>query len=65
MCAQGSLAMWGSPVREEFSGSKEGEKGIPEGYKLLCGMSMGFPEKDAKINTYNPGRAEVMMAGLD
>ena len=57
--------MWGSPVREEFSGSKEGEKGIPEGYKLLCGMSMGFPEKDAKINTYNPGRAEVMMAGLD
>jgi len=56
-CAQGSLAMWGSPVRAVFPE-------VPAGYKLLCGMSMGYAAADAKINTYNPGRAAVECAGL-
>lgn len=56
-CAQGSLAMWGSPVREEFPE-------VPAGYKLLCGISMGYAKEGSKINTFNPGRAEVECAGL-
>lgn len=50
-CAQGALAMWGSPVREEFPD-------VPAGYKLICGVSMGYPSKSV-INTYNPGRRDV------
>jgi nitroreductase len=56
-CAQGSLAMWGSPVRAEFPE-------IPAGYNLLCGLSLGYAKADAKINSYNPGRADVECAGL-
>lgn len=33
-CAQGFLAFWSGPIREEFE--------VPPGYKLLCGMSMGY-----------------------
>jgi len=49
-CAQGALAIWGSPVREEF-------QDVPKGYKLVCGVSMGYAT-DAKVNTFNPGRRE-------
>lgn len=46
-CAQGALATWGSPVRAEFE--------VPEDYKLIAGVSIGYPSANA-INTYNPGR---------
>lgn len=48
-CAQGALATWGSPVRAEFA--------IPKDYKLIAGVSIGYPSSHA-INTYNPGRLD-------
>ena len=33
-CAQGFLAFWSQPIRDEFD--------VPDGYKLLCGMSLGY-----------------------
>jgi nitroreductase len=46
-CAQGSLAKWADVIRKEFE--------IPEGYKFLCGVSIGYPS-DAPVNSFNPGR---------
>ena len=46
-CAQGSLAKWSGIIRKEFE--------IPEGYKFLCGVSIGYPS-DAPVNSFNPGR---------
>jgi nitroreductase len=59
-CVQGSLATWGSPVREEFA-----DTDIPESYKLLCGISLGVPAENAKVNTYNPGRADLVGGGWE
>ena len=50
-CPQGALATWQAPVRAEFD--------IPESYKLLCGVSMGYEKKNAKINTFKPNREPV------
>lgn len=44
-CAQGFLAVWAKPVRKHFD--------IPRGYKLLFGMSLGYPS-DAHINDFRP-----------
>lgn len=49
-CVQGALAMWGTPVREEFPD-------IPDQYKLICGISLGYASTN-KINSFNPGRRE-------
>jgi nitroreductase len=46
-CAQGALGMWRSPLEEHFD--------IPEGYKLVCGLALGYPTKDA-VNTYRPNK---------
>lgn len=46
-CAQGALATWGGPVRAAFD--------IPTGYKLICGISIGYAT-DHAVNQYNPGR---------
>lgn len=51
-CAQGALATWGSPVRDEFGST------IPPGYKLLCGLSIGYAS-DHIVNKFNPGRPEL------
>ena len=56
-CAQGALATWGSPVRDEFPE-------IPKGYKLLCGVSMGYAKGGSKVNTFKPARSPVACAGL-
>lgn len=56
-CAQGALATWASPVREAFPE-------VPRGYKLLCGVSMGYAKAGSKINTYKPARCPVACAGL-
>jgi len=44
-CAQGFLAVWAKPVRKHFD--------IPRGYKLLFGVSLGYPS-DAPINDFRP-----------
>ena len=44
-CAQGFLAFWSEPIRQEFD--------VPKGYKLLCGMSLGYAE-DSVRNTFEP-----------
>jgi len=49
-CAQGALALWRSPVEAHFD--------IPAHYKLLCGLSLGYP-LPAPINGFRPERREV------
>jgi nitroreductase len=44
-CAQGFLAVWSKPVRQHFD--------IPRGYKLLFGISLGYPS-GAPINNFRP-----------
>lgn len=46
-CSQGALAIWGSPIRKQFK--------IEDGYKLLCGMSIGYPAEH-KVNGYKPSK---------
>jgi nitroreductase len=46
-CAQGALATWGGPVRDAFQ--------VPAGYKLIGGLSLGYPSAHA-VNQFNPGR---------
>ena len=46
-CAQGALALWSAPVREAFV--------VPEHYRLLCGVALGYPT-DAPVNAYAPPR---------
>jgi nitroreductase len=49
-CAQGALALWSAPVRDAFV--------VPEPYRLLCGVSIGFPSV-AAVNAYSPERLGV------
>jgi nitroreductase len=49
-CAQGALALWRSPVAERFE--------IPRQYKLLCGLSLGYP-LDEPVNRFKPARRAV------
>ena len=49
-CAQGALAMWAGPVRAEFD--------VPEHYRLVCGISVGYAS-DHPVNDYDPGRPAV------
>lgn len=44
-CAQGALAIWRSPLEEVFA--------IPEHYKLICGLALGYPS-DHVVNTFRP-----------
>ncbi|WP_417452221.1 nitroreductase [Kordiimonas sp.] len=49
-CAQAALATWASPVRSRFD--------VPDGYKLICGMAMGYAS-DAPVNSFAPARRSV------
>ncbi|MDA9010431.1 nitroreductase [Aquiluna sp.] len=49
-CAQGASALWAEPVRKEFE--------IPRGYKLLCGIAIGYPT-DHKINQFHAERLDI------
>lgn len=49
-CAQGFLAFWSKPIRQEFD--------IPSGYKLLCGISLGYPAA-TEINEFVPPTTAV------
>ena len=46
-CAQGALGMWRSPLEQHFN--------IPKGYKLVCGLALGYPTDDI-VNTYRPNK---------
>ena len=49
-CAQGAVAIWDDVVREEFD--------IPKGYRLLCGIALGYPS-DSPVNDFKANRIEV------
>lgn len=58
-CAQGALALWRSPVEQHFA--------IPKHYKLLCGLSLGYPLA-LPVNSFKPERrsvAEIMLSLRD
>lgn len=50
-CAQATLAMWRSPLEKHFN--------IPEGYKLVCGLSLGYPKDDEPANEYRPKKISL------
>ncbi len=54
-CAQGFLAFWSKPIRQEFD--------VPPGYKLLCGMSLGYAAK-AHRNEFVPPHTELSEVSL-
>lgn len=49
-CAQGMLAIWPGPVRAEFK--------VPKNYKLLVGVSLGYPS-DAAVNDFEAERLPI------
>ena len=49
-CAQGAVAIWDDVVRKEFD--------VPKGYRLLCGISLGYPSQSS-INDFRANRLEV------
>ena len=46
-CMQAALATWAGPVKARFD--------IPENYKLICGVSVGY-KADHKVNSFAPKR---------
>ncbi|MFT6992424.1 MAG: nitroreductase [Paraglaciecola sp.] len=50
-CPQGALGMWRSPLEEHFD--------IPKGYKLVCGLALGYPKEDEKVNQYRPEKLSL------
>jgi nitroreductase len=49
-CAQGAVAIWDDVVRKEFD--------IPKSYRLLCGISLGYPS-ESSINEFKAHRIQV------
>lgn len=49
-CAQASVAMWGGTVRKHFQ--------VEPKYKLICGLSLGFPTT-AVINEFRPNKRSI------
>ena len=49
-CAQGAVALWADPIRKQFQ--------IPKGYKLLCGIAVGYPS-DHKVNSFEAERLPI------
>lgn len=50
VCAQAALASYPQVVREHFA--------VPDGYRLLCGLSIGYPA-DAPENRFRPPRMSI------
>ena len=50
-CLQAALAGYPDAVRQFL--------GIPETKRLILGISMGYPDLEAKINTYHSTRVEL------
>ena len=55
-CAQGASALWAPPVRAEFD--------VPKGYKLLCGIAIGYPS-DHKVNSFEANRLDISEIKLE
>ncbi len=49
-CAQGALGMWRSPIDKRFN--------IPKGYKLVCGLALGYPDNH-DVNQYRPPKIDM------
>ena len=49
-CAQGALGIWRAPIDKHFT--------IPKGYKLVCGLALGYPEEN-KVNSYRPEKIDL------
>ena len=49
-CAQGAVAIWQDAIAKEFE--------IPKGYKLLCGIAIGYAS-DAAVNTFKAERLPI------
>lgn len=49
-CAQGAVAIWEDVVRKEFD--------IPKGYRLLCGIALGYPS-GSPVNDFKANRIEI------
>lgn len=49
-CSQAALAMWKSPVKKAFK--------VEDGYKLICGISMGYAS-DHVVNNYQPKKRNI------
>jgi len=49
-CAQGAVAIWDDVVRKEFE--------VPKNYRLLCGISLGYPSK-SPINEFKANRIDA------
>ncbi len=49
-CAQGSVAIWARPIHREFE--------IPKGYKLLCGIAIGYASADP-VNSFRAERLDI------
>jgi len=49
-CMQAALATWAGPVKARFD--------IPDNYKLICGISIGY-KADDKVNSFAPKRRPI------
>jgi len=49
-CAQASVAVWGGTIREYFS--------VDPDYKLICGLSLGYPSAHP-VNQYRPPKRSI------
>ena len=54
-CAQGALANFPDPIKEIA--------GIPEGHGIICGLSFGYADEEAKINEVKMDRADLKQSG--
>lgn len=50
-CLQASLANYPEIVREHLN--------LPDSQKIILGISMGYPDPDAKLNSYQSQRADI------
>jgi nitroreductase len=55
-CAQGAVAMWSKPVRQEFK--------IPRNYKFVYGLAIGYASDDP-VNSYGAERLPVADITVD
>jgi nitroreductase len=50
-CLQASLANYPEIVREHLN--------LPDSQKIILGISMGYPDPEAKLNSYQSQRADI------
>lgn len=50
-CTQGALGLWSSPIKKLFD--------VPKDYKLICGLSLGYPDPEHAINRFQPHKRSI------